>query len=214
MQAIRRMWMCTVAIGCLVAHASDARAQQIYRWTDANGTVNFGSAPPPDAKGLQADDRVKTQAELDCEAAAVRQCRRELDTFESVFENFPSTLIRNCIANYSRNCVNLSKPARSQAPTARVLVTSRLQFDPASSDRLVCQMTCESGCKGAVEISDEEMLGSGQNSGQKDYAVRVVPKRAGSAYCRVTTKDDNVGVVFNVVRGESVVASARANDGR
>jgi hypothetical protein len=93
------------------------------------------------------------------------------------------------------------------------MVTSRLRFDPAASDHLVCQMTCKSDCKGAVEIADVETLGKGENSGLKDYAVRVAPKRPGSAYCRVTTRDSNVGVVFNVVRGDSVLSSTRASDG-
>lgn len=71
-------------------------------------------------------------------------------------------------------------------------------------------MTCKTNCTGSVEIWDVDNLARGQNPGAKEYSVRVTPQGVGSAYCRSTTNDAGISVVLNVLRGETVVASAPA----
>ena len=198
-----------VLLVAICAGVSDA--QQIYRWTDERGKTHFGNSPPPDAKDIQAKDRAHSQAELDCEGAARRQCRRDLNMLDSVFDDVPTTLIRECMAEYTRNCANFSKPKPPGTAVQRTLVTARLRFDPTAGERLVCSMTCPTKCTGSVEIWDVDNLARGENPGAPEYSVRVTPTSAGSAYCRSTTTDTGGTIVLNLMRGDAVVASARAN---
>lgn len=39
-----------------VASAAIAHAATVYRWTDANGTVHFGDAPPPHSARVETED--------------------------------------------------------------------------------------------------------------------------------------------------------------
>jgi hypothetical protein len=60
-----------------------------------------------------------------------------------------------------------------------------------------------------------ENLARAENPGSKDFTVRVTPSSAGSAYCRATTADRRGAVVLNLMRGETIVASAAGKcDGR
>ncbi len=52
---------CAVLVSALLAAALPAFAQ--YRWTDSTGRVNYGDAPPSDAKNLsRIDGRSRTEA--------------------------------------------------------------------------------------------------------------------------------------------------------
>jgi Domain of unknown function (DUF4124) len=48
----------TLALAALaaVAIAAPAPAATVYRWTDANGTVHFGDAPPPHPARVETED--------------------------------------------------------------------------------------------------------------------------------------------------------------
>ena len=75
-------------------------------------------------------------------------------------------------------------------------------------------MSCANDCKGRVEILDADALGQDENLGARDFAVRVNPSSRGSAYCRVTTRGDEVSVVLKLLRDGAVVATAPESDGR
>jgi len=198
--------LCGLAVGT-------AQSQQIYRWTDADGKAHFGNQPPPDAKQVESRERPKTDAERECEAAADRQCRRDIKFLNTVFDDaVPTTVVRDCIAEYTANCSNLSKP-KPQARKASVrhtLVTPRVKFDPAAGDQLVCRMKCGGKCTGSVEIWDLDSLARGENPGAVEYSVAYVPKAAGSAYCRATTMAPDSTIELTLARGGAVVARAQA----
>ncbi len=60
-----------VAAGLLVA--LPAAAQQVYKWVDANGNVNFSSTPPPDARAAEPVDLPPTPSAEEVEAARQRE---------------------------------------------------------------------------------------------------------------------------------------------
>jgi hypothetical protein len=47
-----RLLGASVAIGLVLGAAGAARAEETYRWLDAEGRVHFGSEPPPDARAV------------------------------------------------------------------------------------------------------------------------------------------------------------------
>jgi hypothetical protein len=53
--------------------ALPAAAQQVYRWVDANGNVNFSSTPPPDARAAEPVDLPPTPSAEEVEAARQRE---------------------------------------------------------------------------------------------------------------------------------------------
>jgi hypothetical protein len=184
-------------------------AQQIYKWTDAQGKVHFGNAPPPDAKDI-ASDGSASRIEAECQAKAKRSCERDSSTFDRSV-NGPSTdVARRCREQMTASCVQnaTNRNSRVAPPTQRTLVTERVSFDPKTGDHLVCHMTCPSDCTGSLEIWGAENLARAENPGSKDFTVRVTPSSAGSAYCRATTAETRGAIVLNLMRGEAVVASA------
>lgn len=56
----------SVAVGLALCAAGSARAQEMYRWVDAQGRVHFGSEPPADAREIAPwspeGDRLKIDA--------------------------------------------------------------------------------------------------------------------------------------------------------
>jgi len=47
-------WLATcVAVGLWLGAGDVARAEEMYRWLDAQGRVHFGSEPPADARGVE-----------------------------------------------------------------------------------------------------------------------------------------------------------------
>lgn len=48
-----RFLPCALALVVMTWPLSSAAAQQIYRWKDANGTVNFTHMPPPNGQSAQ-----------------------------------------------------------------------------------------------------------------------------------------------------------------
>lgn len=137
-RAVRCLRLLAALAGCVTLIGLSAEAQQIYRWTDEQGKAHFSNSPPPNAKDVQTNDRAQSQAELDCEAAARRQCRRDMKTLDDVFDDVPTTLIRDCMEEYTRNCANFSKPKPRGTPSQHTLVTPRVRFDQATGDHLVC----------------------------------------------------------------------------
>jgi Domain of unknown function (DUF4124) len=189
-----------------------AEAQQIYRWTDAQGKAHFGNVPPPDAQQVETKGRAKTEAEHDCEAAADRQCRRDMQVLNSAFHDMvPTTAIRDCLAEYTANCARRSERRADQTGAARhALVTPRIRFDPTAGDRLACRMRCTTKCSGSIEILDLDSLARGENRGALEHAVFYVPTAGGSAYCRATTAATDATVELTLARGATVLARATA----
>lgn len=68
-----------MAIAALVAIVTPASAQ--YRWTDSTGRVNYGDAPPSDAKNLsRVDGRARTESE-DPTGGIPFELRKAMSTF-------------------------------------------------------------------------------------------------------------------------------------
>src|SRR5262249_46336525 len=154
--------------------------------------LHFGNSPPPEAQGVEAKDRAKSQAELDCEAAARRQCDRDINTLENYFDLSTET-IRYCMEEYTKNCARLSNPTSGPAQL-RNIVTPRIHYSSATGDTLVCKMSCPKTCTGDLDISDQASLGRGRNDGASEYTLKIEPKGDGSAVCTVRTLDPGVTV--------------------
>jgi hypothetical protein len=59
----------SVAVGLALCAALPARAQEMYRWLDAQGRVHFGSEPPADARGIESWSPDGDRLRIDARAA-------------------------------------------------------------------------------------------------------------------------------------------------
>ncbi len=204
----KRIAVVMAAVLLVGLYGEPSGAQQIYKWTDAQGKTHFGNAPPQDAKDVASDSNsASSQLEAECQALAKRRCEREGSTFERSV-NGSTEATRQCRESSFNMCLR-DAGRRGRTPASqRTLVTARLSFDPQSGDHLVCQMTCPTDCTGSLEIWGNENLARADNPGSRDFTVRVTPSAAGSAYCRTTTTDTRGAIVLNLMRGDTVVASA------
>jgi hypothetical protein len=212
--AVRRVWRFAVMIVSALAlglWADNSPAQQIYKWTDAEGKTHFGNAPPPGAKDVASNGGGDTSAvEAECQAKARRDCDRDDygTTFDRSVHGAPTEMQRRCREQSVRYCLQNASRRPGTPKPMRTLVTARLAYDPKTGDHLVCQMTCPSNCTGSLEIWGADNLARAENPGSKDYTVRVTPDAPGSAYCRSSSQDTRATIVLNLMRGDAVVASA------
>jgi hypothetical protein len=65
-----------LALGLLLAGSGAARAQDMYRWLDAEGRVHFGSEPPADARSLAPWSPDGDRLKVDPKAAGAAPARR------------------------------------------------------------------------------------------------------------------------------------------
>lgn len=210
---VRQAWRLAVTLAFALAlggWAAAAPAQQIYKWTDAQGKTHFGNAPPPDAKDVASNGGAASGVEAECQAKARRACDREDygTTFDRSVKGAPTEMQRRCREQSVRTCLEYASRRPATPKPARTLVTARLSYDPKSGDHLVCQMTCPSNCTGSLEIWGAENLARAENPGSKDYTVRVTPTAPGTAYCRSSSQDTRAAIVLHLMRGDTVVASA------
>jgi len=87
-----------------------AGAQEIYKWTDENGNLHFGTAPAGTVKGLQAENRKKSAAELECEVSARRDCGREIEARNPSGDALSPNAMTECVEEHLKTCASLSKP--------------------------------------------------------------------------------------------------------
>lgn len=188
-------WCCT---------AATARAQQIYRWVDANGKVHFGNQPPPGAKGVEAKEPEKSEMALACEATARQECQKYLKKYGKWQR---SEAYRDCLERAQENCDEFQVKAKPTMGRERVVSTPSLPFDPGLGDLLRCEMNCRTRCRGDVEIRTDRVIKKGENYGSEHYSMEVKPLQSGTAYCAVSTRNDNVQLVLIVKRNGDIKAS-------
>ncbi|MDX2169172.1 MAG: DUF4124 domain-containing protein [Deltaproteobacteria bacterium] len=208
---MRTAWRLVAAIGCLTAvgFSAGASAQEIYKWTDAEGKVHFGNAPPPGARDVAANGGGEvSSAEAACQAKARQACTRQYGTTFERSVKGSSESERYCRESQYQTCMQYARVRPTAPKPMKTLVTERLSYDPQTGDHLVCQMTCPTDCTGSLEIWGAENLARAENPGSRDYTVRVTPNAPGSAYCRSSSQDTRASIVLNLMRGDAVVASA------
>jgi len=184
-----------------------AEAQQIYRWTDENGTVHFGNQPPPDAADVEARGRKKSGIEVECETAAKKACGEYLDRYGRWYN---SEAYRDCVSYNVNRCQKYKPKAKPTKARQRVISTAAVKYDPKLGDSLRCEMSCPKNCRGKVEILSNRVLKKGENLGSANYVVEVEPSDSGSAYCKVSTRNKDVSLRMSVVRKGDVVDSTEA----
>jgi hypothetical protein len=212
-----RLFLCVVSVFFTLSVLSvvNVRAQQIFRWTDEAGTIHFGDQPPPNAKGLEAETAAKTQAQMECEAAVRQKCFDEKKFLEKSNPNSRSWVVDNlnrCLDRGSELCeetLRQSKPQPTQR-AQRYIATATLHFDPAAGESLKCEMRCHSNCRGPLEIRTDRVLKRGENYGSQKYSIEVKPEAEGSAFCSVTTNNDDVQLVLGVVQDGRVTRTTEA----
>jgi hypothetical protein len=190
---------------CLVGSAVDA--QQIYRWTDANGKVNFGNQPPSGAKGVEAKDREKSETTIECEKTVKKKCQQFVKVYEDWMD---SDAYRECFAAGQEECARWQPKVQPTQGRQRVVSTPTLPFDPTVGDSLLCEMRCRPNCRGQLEIRADRVLKTGENLGSDSYSMQVKPPKAGSAYCTASTRNENVQLVLSVMRGGTATAMVEA----
>ncbi len=194
-------------LGALVLAGSVVSAQQIYRWTDESGKVHFGNQPPPGSKNLETTGRERGEVELECEAAAKGACQQYVDKYGKWWD---SEAYRRCLEQGREKCAQLAPKVRPTQAPERFISTPTLAFDPQLGDALQCEMLCPTRCRGKVEIRTDRVLKKGENYGSDRYAMEVKPPQAGSAFCSVSTANENVQVVLSVRRNGAVTATVEA----
>jgi hypothetical protein len=192
-----------VIVGWFCLLAGTAEAQQIYRWTDTNGQVHFGNQPPAGAKGIEAKDREKSETTLECEAEVREKCQ---DYIKKYGKWQHSEAYRDCLERYRETCEQYQAKAKPTQGRERTVSTPTLSFDPGLGDSLLCEMRCRSRCRGQVEIRTDRVIKKGENYGSDHYSVEIKPPQSGSAYCAVSTRNDNVQLALSVVRNGNTVA--------
>jgi Domain of unknown function (DUF4124) len=188
-------WLCLGQTG--------ARAQQIYRWTDASGQVHFGNQPPPGSKHLEAKDRARTEFEIACDAVVREKCQDYVDKYGKWQS---SEAYRDCVERNRETCARLQPHVQPTPARERFISTPALPFDPLQGESLLCEMRCPDRCRGQVEIRSDRVLKKGENYGIDRYTMEVKPQQAGSAFCSVTTPNDDVQLVLSVMRDGSATA--------
>lgn len=183
--------------------ASATYAQQIYRWTDASGQVHFGNQPPAGAKGIETKDRGKSESALECEAEVREKCQ---DYIKKYGKWQHSEAYRDCLERHQEACNQYQAKAKPTQGRERTVSTPTLPFDPGLGDSLLCEMRCRSRCRGQVEIRTDRVIKTGENYGSDHYKVEIKPPQSGSAYCSVSTRNDNVQLALSVVRNGNTVA--------
>lgn len=190
-----------------LAWATALEAQQIYRWTDANGKVHFGNQPPPGTKNVVARGREPSALEVECEAEVRSECQQYVARFGKWQD---SETFRDCMARGREACLKLKPRAQPTRAAERFISTPTLRFDPTLGDSLLCEMRCPDKCRGQVEIRADRVLKKGENYGTDRYAMEVTPPQAGSAFCAVSTPSEGVQVVLSVRRNGAVEAVVEA----
>ncbi|HMM67169.1 MAG TPA: DUF4124 domain-containing protein [Dokdonella sp.] len=102
--------------------AAPAGAQQVYSWTDANGTKHFSDTPPPpntaSAKKLMVHNGV-TSEQADPEAAD--GAAKQGPAMAAAAGYSSDDIKRNCeVARKNLDVYNASKPAEGSDPEAQV----------------------------------------------------------------------------------------------
>jgi hypothetical protein len=212
-----RATLCALSIvfALLVPPVVHVSAQQIFSWTDDKGTIHFGDQPPSNAKGLEAKTTAKSDAEMACETAVREECFRDnkrTEKFNPDSRGWRSEALQRCLDRGIDACEEkliAAKPKPTEG-TQRYIATATLHFDPAAGESLKCEMRCHSNCRGPVEIRTDRVLKRGENYGMQIYAVEVKPDAAGSAFCSVTTTNNDVALVLVVVRDGHVARTTEA----
>jgi hypothetical protein len=209
------LWAMSVFFALSALPVVNVGAQQIFRWTDEAGTIHFGDQPPPNAKGLEAKTSAKTQPQMECEGAVRQKCFQEKKFFEKSnpdSRSWTADILSRCLRRGGDECeekLSQSKPEPTQRPE-RYKATATLHFDPAAGESLSCEMRCSSNCSGSLDIRTDRVLKHGQNYGNQKYSIEVKPEAEGSAFCSVTTNNDDVLLVLGVVRDGRVTRSTEA----
>ena len=199
----RQVLVFVVVLGLFRVLHTATSAQQIYSWTDASGQVHFGNQPPPGAKGLEAKDREKSESVLECEAEVRAKCQ---DYIKKHGKWQHSDAYRDCLDRYKETCDQFHARARPTQGRERVVWTPSLSFDPGLGDSLLCEMRCRTRCRGQVEIRADRVLKKGENYGSDRYTMEFKPLQGGSAYCTVSTRNENVQLALSVLRNGSTVS--------
>jgi hypothetical protein len=102
--------------------AAPAGAQQVYSWTDANGTKHFSDTPPPpntaSAKKLMVQNGV-TSEQADPQAAD--GAAKQGPAMAAAAGYSSDDIKRNCeVARKNLDVYNASKPAEGSDPEAQV----------------------------------------------------------------------------------------------
>jgi len=205
---VGRGWLLGLVLAGLCALPGTAPAQQIYKWTDADGKVHFGNQPPPDAKNAVARGREQTEVEVECETEVRAECQEYVDAYGKWQH---SEAYRNCMERGRAACLKFKPRAQPTRAAERFISTPALKFDPSLGDSLLCEMRCPSkSCRGQVEIRADRVLKKGENLGSDRYEMEVKPQAAGSAFCSVSTPSEAVELVLSVRRNGSVAAVVEA----
>jgi hypothetical protein len=114
-----RLLVLTLACLC----AAPAFAQQVYSWTDANGTKHFSDTPPPpntkEAKKLLVRNGVTRE---DTESAAEAGASSEGPSLAAAAGYSPQDIARNCdSARKNLAAYNAAAPDEDATPEMRVL---------------------------------------------------------------------------------------------
>ncbi|MFN8644211.1 MAG: DUF4124 domain-containing protein [Candidatus Binatia bacterium] len=185
--------------------------QQIYRWTDAEGKAHFGNVPAPGARQVERKGRERSQVEIDCAAAADRQCRKDVKLLNALLDDrVPTTAVRDCLAEYTANCVSRAEVLAGSGPESHyTLETTRLPFNPGAGDRFVCRVfALGRRQRASVEVRDSGVV-TKRDCYEDGCFLEYQPRRPGSAYCRVTTAASGLSIDAIVTRDGAIVASAR-----
>jgi hypothetical protein len=110
-----------LVIALLCLGAAPAGAQQVYAWTDANGTKHFSDTPPPPntptAKKLVVRNGV-TSEETEAPADAAP---KEGPNMAAAAGYSPADITRNCAAaRKNLDAYNAARPSADAVPEAQV----------------------------------------------------------------------------------------------
>lgn len=73
MRAAPRTLLASVAACVLAMGLSSGLQAQVYKWTDADGKVHYGSKPPEGARANAVEDRSSTHGKVGSEAKAGKE---------------------------------------------------------------------------------------------------------------------------------------------